>query len=224
MSGKPSWIRSFRALVTHFSQMSGRTAPTKTATLLQFTQTVRPSLVTFSFWLLLNVSGEAQISPIICDRSLPVISNDIGLKLENAGVSQLGRAARVVAQHDGTPAGGFVPTSWWLPRDMITDTHTISLSKLPAGRYWMLVGMYNAADGQRMEVLNPATGLSHASVPKGGAEDAQRAIAPGQQREWLDDGNYSLVSFFLPPTAGGGSRDAIPQNARGDHWWPAENV
>jgi betaine-aldehyde dehydrogenase len=34
----------------------------------------------------------------------------------------------------------------------------------------------DAADGQRMDVLNPATGLAHATVPKGGAEDAQRAI------------------------------------------------
>jgi len=34
----------------------------------------------------------------------------------------------------------------------------------------------DAADGQSMDVINPATGLSHTSVPKGGAQDAERAI------------------------------------------------
>ena len=34
----------------------------------------------------------------------------------------------------------------------------------------------DAADGQRMEVMNPATGLSHTTVPKGAPADAEKAI------------------------------------------------
>jgi len=42
-------------------------------------------------------------------------------------------SGKVAAQDDGVPAQGFVPTSWWRPGDVITDTHIVPLADLPPG-------------------------------------------------------------------------------------------
>jgi betaine-aldehyde dehydrogenase/aminobutyraldehyde dehydrogenase len=56
--------------------------------------------------------------------------------------------------------------------------------------YRCLVGgeWVDAADGATMEVLNPATGETIAEVPRGSAEDVDRAVAAakGALPEWLD--------------------------------------
>lgn len=57
---------------------------------------------------------------------------------------------KLVAQHDGPPAGGRSPTSGWLPGDRVADEHRIELPKtLPPGTYRLITGLYDAA-GQRL--------------------------------------------------------------------------
>jgi hypothetical protein len=60
-------------------------------------------------------------------------------------------SGRVAAQDDGVPAQGFVPTSWWRPGDVITDTHIVPLANLPPGTYRVTAGMYDAITGTRIE-------------------------------------------------------------------------
>src|SRR5258708_39538244 len=52
-----------------------------------------------------------------------------------------------------------------------------------AGGEWV-----DAASGETMEVINPATGEVIADVPKGSAEDVDRAVAAAAKAlpEWLD--------------------------------------
>lgn len=56
-------------------------------------------------------------------------------------------AGQVVAQQDGTPVGGFTPTTRWRAGEIIQDTHHIPLPPdLPPGAYAVKTGMYAYAD------------------------------------------------------------------------------
>jgi hypothetical protein len=60
---------------------------------------------------------------------------------------------QIVAQHDGFPASGELPTNIWTPDEYVLDTHAIPLpATLPAGSYTLRVGMYDPASGVRLPV------------------------------------------------------------------------
>lgn len=60
---------------------------------------------------------------------------------------------QVVAQHDGPPGAGALPTSWWRPGDVIDDTHLIVLEAPdPTGQ--ISVGLYHPATLQRLARLD----------------------------------------------------------------------
>ncbi|MFN8484088.1 MAG: glycosyltransferase family 39 protein [Anaerolineae bacterium] len=74
----------------------------------------------------------------------------------------------VWAGHDGPPAGGAYPTSWWDGRTVVRDRHPLVLpDDIPPGEYSLEVGMY-AADGKRL----PTAGV-------GAEPDQGRITAPG---------------------------------------------
>lgn len=60
----------------------------------------------------------------------------------------------LAAQHDGTPAAGYVPTSAWEEGQAIDDQRSIDLSALADGPYSVLVGLYDPANGQRLPLAN----------------------------------------------------------------------
>jgi hypothetical protein len=61
----------------------------------------------------------------------------------------------VVAQSDSFPAAGQRPTTGWLPGEIIADAHSLTLgTELPAGRYRLIVGLYNSLTGERLPVLD----------------------------------------------------------------------
>jgi hypothetical protein len=69
-------------------------------------------------------------------------------------------ANETVAQKDG-PAGGsgssFYPSSLWDARERVVDTLIIPLpAGLPVGKYTVVVGLYNLADGKRLAVPGTA--------------------------------------------------------------------
>jgi hypothetical protein len=60
-------------------------------------------------------------------------------------------------QHDSVPGGGSLPTTGWVVDQVIEDPYVITVKPdAPAGDYRIEVGMYDAATGQRLEVLSAA--------------------------------------------------------------------
>ncbi|MDE3088112.1 MAG: hypothetical protein KGJ80_01845, partial [Chloroflexota bacterium] len=70
-------------------------------------------------------------------------------------VHVLDAKSRVVAQEDRIPGGGALPTTGWLPREVVTDAYELALpADLLAGRYQIEIGFYNGVTGQRLSVLD----------------------------------------------------------------------
>jgi hypothetical protein len=66
-------------------------------------------------------------------------------------------AGRIVAQHDGIPANGDLPTQIWLANEVVADPHTLWLPpELPAGKYTVRVGIYDPASSARLSVASTA--------------------------------------------------------------------
>ena len=65
----------------------------------------------------------------------------------------------LVAQQDGLPAQGQLPTTCWLPNEVIPDSYTLALpAELPAGRYTLLTGLYDPLTGQRLTLQDGSRG------------------------------------------------------------------
>ncbi|MDP2659985.1 MAG: glycosyltransferase family 39 protein [Dehalococcoidia bacterium] len=62
----------------------------------------------------------------------------------------LDRASQVIAQDDGQPAEGRMPTSVWLPGETITDRRRIIA---PSGTYTLEVGLYDPKTLERVSLL-----------------------------------------------------------------------
>jgi 4-amino-4-deoxy-L-arabinose transferase-like glycosyltransferase len=59
---------------------------------------------------------------------------------------------RIHSQHDAPPGGGFYPTSFWTPGDIVMDEHELTLpAGTPPGRYRLLVGLYQPGTGERLQ-------------------------------------------------------------------------
>ncbi|HLG50080.1 MAG TPA: glycosyltransferase family 39 protein [Chloroflexota bacterium] len=93
-------------------------------------------------------------------------------------VQLLGPDGRLVAQSDSWPANGALPTSSWLPGEVVLDQHHLRPPPmLPAGSYDLIAGMYLLATGQRLPVSTGGDFVRLGSIvlpaPSNGAE-AQR--------------------------------------------------
>lgn len=59
----------------------------------------------------------------------------------------------VIAQQDGFPGEGRLPTTAWLPGEYVTDVHRISIADdAPTGKYHLAVGMYHPVSLSRLPV------------------------------------------------------------------------
>jgi hypothetical protein len=57
----------------------------------------------------------------------------------------------IVAQHDGPPGNGKLPTLGWLPGEYLSDPHLLQLpANLPAGEYRLAVGLYDPVTSLRL--------------------------------------------------------------------------
>lgn len=69
-------------------------------------------------------------------------------------VHLLGPDGAILAQHDGDPAGGALPTTAWLPGETILDPHPLHLpAALPPGPYRLIAGLYDPDTGQRLPLV-----------------------------------------------------------------------
>jgi hypothetical protein len=60
---------------------------------------------------------------------------------------------KLVAQSDSWPANGLLPTSSWLPGELVRDEHRLTLKPdLPTGTYHVIAGLYLLSTGQRLSV------------------------------------------------------------------------
>ncbi|TEU16305.1 MAG: hypothetical protein E3J21_10915 [Anaerolineales bacterium] len=58
-------------------------------------------------------------------------------------------------QHDGQPVNGYYPTSFWDQDEVVKDKHAFVVGEdTPPGKYWIEVGMYRLADGQRLTIVD----------------------------------------------------------------------
>ncbi len=68
-------------------------------------------------------------------------------------VQLLNSAGQLVAQSDSWPADGQLPTSAWLPGEVVLDQHQLSLKPgLPQGSYRLIAGLYLLKTGERLPV------------------------------------------------------------------------
>ena len=73
-------------------------------------------------------------------------------------------AGNIAAQQDGFPAGGAAPTESWLVKEVIEDTHALTVPA--SGHYRLLVGMYDPANGQRLAATDQAgQPLTDSAIP-----------------------------------------------------------
>ncbi len=62
---------------------------------------------------------------------------------------------KVVAQHDGVPVNGTIPTQEWAVGEIVTDAHLVTFPHLPRGTYNIVVGMYDLATSERLPTDRP---------------------------------------------------------------------
>ncbi len=69
----------------------------------------------------------------------------------HAFVHLLDAGGKIVAQHDGPPGNGQLPTLGWLPGEYLTDLHLLQLpSDLPVGEYRLNIGLYEPVTNIRL--------------------------------------------------------------------------
>jgi len=70
--------------------------------------------------------------------------------------------AMIVTQRDSEPGGGLVPTTSWLPEDVVVDNHGLLIPQsLPPGEYDLLLGLYDVRDSAQRLPLGPGGRPDH---------------------------------------------------------------
>lgn len=68
----------------------------------------------------------------------------------------------LLAQYDGIPGGNTLPTTGWLPQEVVTDSFDISIPEdAAAGLYQVQIGFYDAVTGTRLNVTD-----AHGASPR----------------------------------------------------------
>jgi len=80
-------------------------------------------------------------------------------------VHLLDSQGNIIAQVDEQPRGNDYPTSFWLPGDIITDRHTISVPpSLEPGDYSLAVGLYRLGDQTRLACTDDGQTADHCAI------------------------------------------------------------
>ena len=70
-------------------------------------------------------------------------------------VHVVGEDGQIWGQRDSQPVTGFYPTSRWIEGELVRDQYDVPIrKKAPPGVYYLIVGMYQADNGQRLPVLS----------------------------------------------------------------------
>jgi len=113
-------------------------------------------------------------------------------------VHLLDRAGKRWAQHDAQPLGNLYPTSRWAAGEMVRDSHPLSFpADLPPGRYFLQVGLYLPASGERLPVSGGGDSCLLATLLVGQAE-----VQPEDIRQPVHaslGAQAELVGYVLSP-------------------------
>jgi hypothetical protein len=78
-------------------------------------------------------------------------------------VHVIGPDGRLVTQGDDRPLDGFIPTSYWPPRQTVADDYTLTLpADAPAGDYRVVVGWYDLVTDSRLPITRAGQSLGDA--------------------------------------------------------------
>jgi hypothetical protein len=81
-------------------------------------------------------------------------------------VQLLSSANQLLAQADTEPDNGAAPTTGWLAGEIVTSTHHLALTGVPAGVDHLIVALYNPQTNQRIPVSgSDAATLATVTVP-----------------------------------------------------------
>jgi hypothetical protein len=74
-------------------------------------------------------------------------------------VHLVGADGQIWGQQDSPPGQGRLPTTGWVVGEVITDQYQVPVkAEAPPGEYRLLVGMYDASTGRRLEVNDATAG------------------------------------------------------------------
>ncbi|MGB8646679.1 MAG: hypothetical protein WCF84_15670, partial [Anaerolineae bacterium] len=72
---------------------------------------------------------------------------------------------KIWTQHDSVPGEGAMPTTAWLPHEVVNDEFDLTLpADMPAGEYEIQVGFYNPADGVRLETAGASSNADYITL------------------------------------------------------------
>jgi len=101
--------------------------------------------------------GEVQLisATVASEAGVPVLDLDwfVGGLIDpevTVFIHVLNEAGQVVAQADGDLVGGYVPIGLWQPNDRVQERRVLSAEDLSAGKYTVVVGLYDRSTQQRV--------------------------------------------------------------------------
>ncbi len=110
-------------------------------------------------------AGEGEMTATLTWQNYGAGPGDAGLVVF---VHVYDAGGQLVAQHDGRPAGGFVPPGWWADEDAIVDAHIVELpDAMPPGDYNVVVGLYDPLTGERFTAVADGASLPDNAVGVG---------------------------------------------------------
>lgn len=78
-------------------------------------------------------------------------------------VHVVGPDGTLITQRDAQPLDGFIPTSYWPPRQAVADDYTLTLpADAPAGEYRVMVGWYDLATATRLPMTRDGESMGDA--------------------------------------------------------------
>jgi mannosyltransferase len=120
-------------------------------------------------------------------------------------VQLLDGEGQLIAQHDGEPGDGLIPTVIWEPGRSLADRHGIPLPHdLPAGRYRLIVGVYHVTTGERL----PVFGGDHVALCDVVVRSSASPLPP-----YLPNAIYQRHYTVLQPTAA-----SLPAESCCENW------
>ena len=103
---------------------------------------------------------------------------------------------QVIAQHDGEPGGGELPTDRWQVGEEVIDNHGIAIPfGTPPGLYHMIAVLYDAETGERVRQSGQDALAVGAVMVERAEQTPPLEVVPMQHRPGLTPGSVQLAGY-----------------------------